>query len=176
MKNGPRQCYECGSADVTTKVEARRMKLAPEWALTVEDTIVTRCNACGEEASGYQAPGLLMKAIAAAVVNKRKRLAGPEIRFLRGERTAEDFAELLGVSPGQLSRWENGHETIGVANDRAVRLLSKLDHGDADVQSLRGITADEGEPLRLRARREAGKWVVTEGAQNPNRSLRAGVG
>jgi putative zinc finger/helix-turn-helix YgiT family protein len=173
---GLSQCYECGSTDQTTKVEPRRMKLAGGWSISVEDTIVTRCNACGEEAIGYQAPGQLMKAIAAVVVNKRKRLAGPEIRFLRAERSAEEFAQLLGVTTGQLSRWENDHETIGVANDRAVRLLSKLGLGDHDVEALRDISAEEGEPLRLRARREAGKWVVIEGAQNPNRSVRAGLG
>jgi YgiT-type zinc finger domain-containing protein len=173
---GASKCYECGGTDVVTKVEPRRMKLAPDWAITVEDTIVTRCNACGEEAIGYQSAGLLLKAVIAAVVNKRKRLAGPEIRFLRGERSAEEFTELLGVSVGQLSRWENGQEPIGVANDRAVRLLAdKLDQGDdLDLQALRNITAEAGEPLRLRARLEGGKWTVTEGAQNPQRSLRAG--
>src|SRR5687768_203907 len=117
---GTSKCYECGAPDVVTKVEPRKMQLAQGWTITVMDTIVTRCCTCGEETIGYQSAGLLMKAIAAAVINKPKRLAGPEIRFLRDHHgmPAEEFAEMLGVSPGQLSRWENGKESVGVANDR----------------------------------------------------------
>jgi transcriptional regulator with XRE-family HTH domain len=68
-------------------------------------------------------PGLL-DALAKMVLTKRGLLTGDELRFLRKElrMPSKDFAGLVGVTPEQYSRLENG-ATVTPTVDRLVRLL-----------------------------------------------------
>jgi len=66
----------------------------------------------------------LLDALAKAVLEKRGLLTGDELRYLRKELRlpSKDFAGLVGVTPEQYSRLENG-ATITPTMDRLVRLL-----------------------------------------------------
>jgi putative zinc finger/helix-turn-helix YgiT family protein len=157
------KCYECGSRDVRERVEPRPMPMCLGWSVLVEETIVTTCGACGEEALGYRKLGPMMRAIAAAVVRKPSRLAPDEIKFLRTHLGYEgkELARLLGVGASTVSRWENGHEPIGVVPDRLLRTLEVIREGvEFDVEVLGDITSDEGAPMDLRVRMRDGQWKV----------------
>lgn len=66
-----------------------------------------------------------MTVIARLVVKKDAPLTGPEIRFLRkrlGEKSSE-FAQIVGVTEEQVSRWENGHNPPEKSADKLIRVF-----------------------------------------------------
>jgi DNA-binding transcriptional regulator YiaG len=59
------------------------------------------------------------------IVQKSTPLTGPEIKYLRkaARKKASDFAQMIGVSAEQVSRWENGHNPPEKSTDKLIRLL-----------------------------------------------------
>jgi len=83
------------------------------------------CSQCGEEVVSIPNPNQLMQCIAEMIVTSPAPLTGAEIRFLRKNlllKTA-DFAKLLGVARGSVSRWENGRESPPMPTDRLIRFI-----------------------------------------------------
>ncbi len=116
---------------------------------------------CGEEAVGIpNVPGL-HEVIAHEIVHKKSFLSGPEIRFLRKAMgmAAKVFAELLGVDPATVSRWENEKQSPGGANDRLVRMIYAA-HKGLSLEDLMAdfpaIQPDGDLPLPFRIPRE--RW------------------
>lgn len=76
----------------------------------------------------------LMQLIARELIEQKEPLTGDAIRFLRkrlGQKQV-DFARAIGIEPETLSRCENGHQRLGEANDKLVRLyyaIAALDDG-----------------------------------------------
>lgn len=84
-----------------------------------------RCMAC--QAVRLMIPAIeeLHRVIALAVLRKRSRLTGAEVRYLRKYigLSGQDFAKRIGVSPEIVSKWENEHTHIGPQSERLLRLL-----------------------------------------------------
>lgn len=83
------------------------------------------CSKCGNQTAELPAVLGLLDAITLAIVEKNGPLSGSEILFLRthlGLRAA-DFAVTVGVTPEQVSRWENGHNPPEKSADKLIRLL-----------------------------------------------------
>jgi len=78
----------------------------------------------GDQSVGIPRLPALLHALAQAVFAKKGLLTGDELRFLRKRlrMPSKDFAVLVGVTPEQYSRLENG-ATITPTMDRLVRLL-----------------------------------------------------
>jgi DNA-binding transcriptional regulator YiaG len=53
-------------------------------------------------------------------------LTGQQIRFLRSYfgKSSRDFAKIIGVTPEQVSRWENGHNAPEKSADKLIRYLA----------------------------------------------------
>jgi len=70
--------------------------------------------------------GPLHRAIAHAIAIKPTRLMPKEVRFLRDHLDLgnKEFAELMGVSPEQASRWTS--DPIGVPAERLLRLIAVM--------------------------------------------------
>ncbi len=157
-----KKCHDCGGTKVSTSTAAYKMPLANgRWNVTVEDAIITRCPDCGGQGIGLRKLSPMMRAIAAAVVRKPTRLAAAEITFLRLHLgyNGRELAQLLGVGPGTVSRWENGREPIGAVPDRLLRTLEVIREGvDFDVQTLGTIGDKSGAPLKLRVSLRDGEW------------------
>jgi transcriptional regulator with XRE-family HTH domain len=68
--------------------------------------------------------GGLHRMIMLELLKKRSLLCGEEIRFLRkmARITAKELAGLMGLTPTQISRVENGKRKIGSQSDRVLRL------------------------------------------------------
>jgi putative zinc finger/helix-turn-helix YgiT family protein len=83
-----------------------------------------RC-VCGETLLGIKNIESLHRTIASILTKKKSPLTGKEIRFIRKEMglRAKDLAEILGVTPVTVSRWENDTEKPEIAKDKFIRLL-----------------------------------------------------
>lgn len=87
---------------------------------------VSRCKQCGEVLS-KKIPDLqnLIAAMAVTRVTDPLKLRSEDIRFLRKTMnwTGKELASALGVSVETVSRWENGKDLIGIANEKLLRLI-----------------------------------------------------
>ena len=110
----------------------------------------TRCDNCGEELVSGPGLGLFDNALTAQLA--RSGMVGPQgFRWLRGRAglEAKQLAVLLDVSPGTVSRWENGKKPL---ERRAVALVATLALealGErADTRGLLGQLASGRKPAR----------------------------
>lgn len=94
-------------------------------------------------------------AIAHHLVNYRKRLSGPEIRFLRMEMglSQRRLGDALGVDEQTVSLWERSRRRPTVAAERMLRLLY-LEHADGTTKLAELIERwNETDRLELEDRR-----------------------
>ncbi len=119
------KCIHCGGAMSTRRESAPYASLA---GVVLVDVAVSRCPGCGEHETAIPAIDELDRAIARAVIRKRTRLLGPEIRFLRSHLgySAAAFARLIGSDPATVSRWEGDKQAVGHHMDRLVRAMVAL--------------------------------------------------
>jgi putative zinc finger/helix-turn-helix YgiT family protein len=147
------KCTECGEAMVSTREDRPYSKLPGVLLRGVE---VLRCPKCGESEVVIPKPNQLGDLLARHLIEKRDRLVGAEIRFLRvhlGLPSAE-LARRMGVSPETVSRWENGKDTMGPVADRLLRLMVA---GDMSREALAEI-GDDPKPLNLIVRASGAGW------------------
>lgn len=147
------KCTECGESMVSTREDRPYSKLPGVLLLGVE---VLRCPKCGESEVVIPKPNQLGDLLARQLIQKRDRLVGPEIRFLRTHLglPGAELARRMGVSPETISRWENGKDTMGPVADRLLRLLVA---GDMPREAL-GEIGDDPKPLRLAVRASRAGW------------------
>jgi transcriptional regulator with XRE-family HTH domain len=113
----------------------------------------------------------LVAAVAVLRVTREQKLNGEEIRFLRKSlaRRAKDFAENVGISPEQLSRYENNKQPISLIYERILRASVCLGHFDEAYQM--GIDMRKLLTLKIKSARLADNCcavhlhLVSEGAQ-----------
>jgi putative zinc finger/helix-turn-helix YgiT family protein len=101
------------------------------------------CTVCNQTTAEIPAIESLMQVIARAVVEREANLSGPEIRFLRKRlgKKAFEFAGIVGVSPEQLSRWENESNLPESATDKLIRLCYAIQSGDSELRmKLKGLS------------------------------------
>jgi transcriptional regulator with XRE-family HTH domain len=85
------------------------------------------CPKCNVEVPVIPRVAQLYATLADGIVKRTRLLRGDEIRFLRKHAglPAQDFAQLIGVTPEHLSRVENGHtKSFGKNTDRLVRAFT----------------------------------------------------
>lgn len=116
------KCMNCGHA-MTTKRENVPYASLPGTVLV--GVPVSQCPSCGEREVGIPAIDELNRTLAQAVIRKRGRLVGGEIRFLRSYLgySGADFAKLIGSDPATVSRWEGDKQPIGHHTDLLLRAL-----------------------------------------------------
>jgi len=120
-----KSCYSCGA-----KIKAVENKPYhyDECGLNVVLLGITQyqCDKCGESYAAIPNIQKLHRLIGMHICQKRKALLqSDEIKFLRKDLhlRAKELAQLLGVTPQAVSRWENGKKEIGEAHDRLYRSL-----------------------------------------------------
>jgi putative zinc finger/helix-turn-helix YgiT family protein len=94
------------------------------------------CEKCGKQSADIPALDDLMIKIARAVVGQEARLDGAEIRFLRKrlKKKSADFGKIIGVTPEQISRWENDGNQPSESADKLIRVFFCLLSGDDTLQ------------------------------------------
>jgi putative zinc finger/helix-turn-helix YgiT family protein len=117
-------CPACGTA-MKVQRENYRYDASGLPNITLKGVEVRRCPECGDIEVAIPAIEGLHRAIAGALIRKRARLAGLEIRFLRKYLgwSGVDFAKRMGTAPETVSRWEHGTAAMGAPADRLLRLM-----------------------------------------------------
>ena len=120
----------------------------------------------GDQSVGIPRLPALLHALAQAVFAKKGLLTGDELRFLRKRLRipSKDFAALVGVTPEQYSRLENG-ATITPTMDRLVRLLyvalAKLPPEAAEEVARTSWTTERDHAQRIVASWDENQnWIV----------------
>ena len=117
-----RRCTECG----TPQHAERRTMDYPESGLSNVQLINVPMWVCEQGHEEFEIPAVsqLHDLLAAMIVRKPARLAGPEIKFLRRrvELSGKTFAERIGITPVQLSRVETGARHVTHRMDLLIRL------------------------------------------------------
>lgn len=142
-------CLRCG----TRLIEQREdYKYPIEVPVVLKNVVVARCPECGEHEVSIPRIEDLQRAIARAVIDKPRRLAPAEIRFLRKhlDLTGADFARHMGTTPETVSRWESGSAPMGQVADRLLRTMVALrDQAGYPIASLKSVARTAGRPVKL---------------------------
>lgn len=123
-----KECEICGGAVFTRTATARKpyhYKLSGLHRVFLIDIEVESCRECGAETPSIPKLGELHRIIAHYLVNKKDRLSGEELRFLRKlpGLPAKKFAELLCITPEHLSGAENGRRPLSQSVDKLARAV-----------------------------------------------------
>lgn len=157
------KCINCGHT-MTTKRENVPYKALPGAVLV--GVPVSRCPSCGEYEVAIPAIDELNRVLAQAVIHKRGRLVGGEIRFLRSYLgySGADFAKLIGSDPATVSRWEGDKQAIGHHTDLLLRAMVALDKrvDEYGISDFADVRPDVAERPRYAVKPAAKKWKPTE--------------
>lgn len=157
-------CMECGR-QMKTKRQNYKYDACGLHGITLIDVEVSRCAECGEEEVAIENIEGLHRAIALAIVRKREKLAGEEIRFLRKYLglSGGDFAEHIGVSPETVSRWEQDRTPMGVTADRFLRwlIVTREPVSDYPLDMLKGMAHEKPKRLKVGMKSDEGGWHPT---------------
>jgi DNA-binding transcriptional regulator YiaG len=121
-KKRAKKCEQCGAGE--PKPFAYVVKRELDGRTYTGEVAATRCSKCGEEL--VSGPGMVIFDNALTAQLARSGAIGPMgFRWLRGRAAleAKQLAALLDVSPGTVSRWENGRKPL---ERRAVALVAAL--------------------------------------------------
>ena len=120
------KCPLCGNSNVESKTgqsyHFTESGLDNVYLVNVE---TSHCPDCGAGSVSIPQSPQLLNCLGEAIVLSSGLLSGPEVRFLRKNLHIKinDFAKLLGVARGTLSRWENGQIRITRSNDLLIRSI-----------------------------------------------------
>lgn len=118
------KCYSCGSKMISSKETYNYSESGIPY-LYLANVEVRKCTKCNEKAVVLPRIDELHGVIANMLLCKKVPLTGKEVRFLRKEMDliGTALANLLGVTPVTVSRWENEKEPISATSDRLVRVI-----------------------------------------------------
>jgi len=163
-----KKCRRCGKAEMTARAETYRYAESGLPNVVLVGVEVRRCPECGHHELVLPRVTELHRTIALAVIRKRTRLSGPEVRYLRKYLgwSGADFARHVGVDPSTVSNWENDKDPIGTTSDRLLRLM--VVHGapveDYSLDELADIENERQPPLEVRVSPKARGWERVAGA------------
>ena len=156
--------------DEDTAGEALPLRGVRTADVVIEDVVkVTTCERCGETYTSIPAIEELHRQIAAAVIQKKGRLAPAEIRSLRKWLgwSGVDFAKRTGTKPETVSRWENGKALMGPQADRLLRVLvaKATPVMEYSVDVLAQVATNDGPTTPVRVELEKGPkgWKFQRG-------------
>lgn len=116
------KCSNCGS-EAKVSVGTYPFNESGLSGVTLIGIELIECEACQNVDPIIPDVNDLMRALAWHLTTQRYRLSGEDVRFLRKylKMTGVEFARLLGADKSTLSKWENGEDPIGTANERLIR-------------------------------------------------------
>jgi len=161
---GSVKCLECG-ATMESSIGPRRYGKGIDVVLQGVET--RRCPECGEEEIVIPNIEDLHRAISQSIARRPGHLKPQEIRYLRTYLgySSVDFANLVGVTPETVSRWENP-TTPKKMSRLAARLLRMLaQYGEPsrtyDLEAILLSDSKSADHDAFRFSREAGDWELS---------------
>lgn len=131
------------------------------FGIRVEGARLLRCKRCRAERIAIEDGAAFERAVVGAIARVRGPLSGAEVRYLRAAMglSGVALARLLGVSASVLSRWENGHASIGPQSDRLLRTLAARETLDAEtLDALLAVAEKSHGSVRATVRLVDGQW------------------
>jgi putative zinc finger/helix-turn-helix YgiT family protein len=156
-------CRTCGKTELTSSVETYLYAESGLPNVTLVGIEIRRCSTCGDYEIVLPRVTDLHRAIAHAVITKRARLSGAEVRYLRKYLgwSGVDFAKHIGAEPSTVLNWETDKDPIGMASDRLLRLM--VVHGSPvenyPLEELTKIENERRPPLAVRLSPNANGWM-----------------
>jgi len=161
------KCLRCGSEKSEKRRESHGLVGLP--GIILVGVWVERCLDCGEYEVEIPRHSRLMEVVTRGILNKRGRLVGMEIRWLRGEleMTGVELARHVGVSGESVSKWERDQMKQSPPVDLLLRMLvgRRLGEGVFPEEALPLVSTEEREPLRMRLRFDEGDWKMEGGSE-----------
>lgn len=157
-----KKCRTCGKAEMIPGVETYLYTESGLPNVVLAGVEVRRCPSCGHHELVLPRVAELHRTIAHAIIHKRARLSGLEVRFLRKYLgwSGVDFARHIGVDPSTVSNWENDKDPIGSTSDRLLRLM--VAHGapvdEYSLEELFKIDDERTPPVEVRVSPKARGW------------------
>lgn len=142
----------CLSCDGTMHRSVENRRYSELLDVVLVGVTVWRCNSCGEEEIEIPRIEELHSLLSKEVAKRPGRLKPGEIRWLRTHLgySSVDFADLMGVTPETVSRWESKKNPTRMSLP-AERLLRVLALQDRPVESYKLEFVKENEtPHRLK--------------------------
>jgi len=153
------QCEKCGSKLTSVRVIRAYSPNLP--SVIVDGLEQATCPNCGDAGVVYPRAVELSALVVGGILAKPSRLASNEVVFLRGAlgMRSMELAEVLGITPAQVSRWETGGMPISALADRLLRMLvaSKRSLAPPDLAK---INSKRGEPVSMRLELGRRGWKV----------------
>lgn len=117
------KCPECGATTKVTR-EDHPYTEAGLPNVILRGVEIRLCPKCGERELVIPRIEQLHRELAFAFAGRKAHLTPAEIRFMRKYLgwSGKDFARAMGVTPEQVSRWENG-APMGATAERLLRLM-----------------------------------------------------
>jgi len=155
------KCLECDGV-MKARKEAFRYDACGLPGVTLVGVTVSRCPDCGEVEVTIPQIEKLHRAIAETLARKRKRLMPQEVRFLRKwlGLSGVDFADLMGVTPETVSRWEQGATPMGLVAERLLRcfVLTREPESEYRLEAFKGVGVDRAAPVKIGLKLMNGLW------------------
>jgi len=146
------KCTDCGTT-MTTLIENYRYDECGLPYVVLEQVHVSRCPKCGAAEVAIPAMEQLHALIAVEVAQKDTRLTPDEVKYLRKYLglSSGDFAEVMGVDPATVSRWENGLRPLGHGYERLLRVLVGTSEPACryPIEHLRNIDSTKANPTKV---------------------------
>ena len=150
-----RRCTECGAGLPPATLQMVPYLEGLGLEIQVEASVYT-CAVCGEVFEGFTQVPALHQTIANHIAARPGALRGVEIRFLREHLglSGGDLADLMGVDPATVSRWQSEKQNMSLSHERLLRLLARL---GPQVAQYHPTPSPDWSP-RVRLRNDAGEW------------------
>lgn len=119
------KCPTCGSKDIFVARGEHKFLESGLDNITLLNVEIKRCTNCSEKVVSIPVPKQLLKVIGEQIILKPNKLSGREIRFLRKNiyLKIQEFAQIIGVHRGTVSRWENRNFKPTPVEDRLIRMV-----------------------------------------------------
>lgn len=157
-----KKCRNCGKAEMKAGAETYLYKESGLPSVVLMGIEVRRCPSCGHHELVLPRVAELHRTIAQALIHKRSRLSGVEVRYLRKSLgwSGADFARRIGVDPSTVSNWENDKDPIGSASDRLLRLMivHETPVDDYSLDELMKIENEQTPPFEVRVSPKGKGW------------------
>ena len=151
-------CHNCGEAMAAIKDQPYRYKECGLDQVTIIGITIHKCENCGESYVSIPRIKELHTVIGGLICEKKGRLTGEEVRFLRKDMRMKgtEFAMMLSVSAEHISRVENGKKDVS-------ENLGKLLRAMYTIYSKEGQLVDKGTFLGIaQQHEEAGSPLAIE--------------
>jgi len=119
-------CSNCGAEARVVTARKYQFRETPLKRVYLCGIHLIKCDKCKNVDPIIPELDDLLSSLAHAVTNKRSRLKGDEIRFLRKYvgKTQAQFARILELDPTTISKYENDDDVPGAQTDRLIRLVA----------------------------------------------------